>query len=121
MLQVSTIKFLKDLKKNNNKPWFEKNKSVYLDAKEDFGSFVTQVIEGLGKTEPDVVPLQQKMLLIVFTGMSVSPKTRRLTKVTWVLTSIKGAKKVLLPASTCTWNQVTIWLAAAYGCLWLRN
>jgi uncharacterized protein (TIGR02453 family) len=60
MLQVSTIKFLKDLKKNNNKPWFEKNKSVYADAKEDFESFVAQVIEGLGKTEPDIAPLQAK-------------------------------------------------------------
>ena len=60
MLQAATIKFLKDLKKNNNKPWFEKNKLVYLDAKEDMEAFVQQVIDGLGKIDPDIAPLQPK-------------------------------------------------------------
>jgi uncharacterized protein (TIGR02453 family) len=60
MLQASTTKFLKDLKKNNNKPWFEKNKSIYLEAKEDVSHFVQQVIEGLGKSDPDIAPLQPK-------------------------------------------------------------
>jgi uncharacterized protein (TIGR02453 family) len=60
MLQASTLKFLKDLKKNNNKPWFEKNKSVYLSAKEDIEDFVAQLIEGLGKTDADIAPLQIK-------------------------------------------------------------
>ena len=60
MLQASTVKFLKDLKKNNNKPWFEKNKQVYLDAKEDIELFVEQVIEGLGKIDADVKPLHPK-------------------------------------------------------------
>ena len=60
MLQAATVKFLRDLKKNNNKPWFEKNKSVYLDAKEDMETFVQQVIDGLGKIDPDIAPLQPK-------------------------------------------------------------
>ena len=60
MLQAATIKFLKDLKKNNNKPWFEKNKLIYLDAKEDMEAFVQQVIDGLGKIDPDIAPLQPK-------------------------------------------------------------
>jgi len=60
MLQNSTLKFLKDLKKNNNKPWFEKNKSVYLDAKEDMDRFVEQVIEGFGKTDGNIATLQPK-------------------------------------------------------------
>ena len=32
MLQPSTLKFLKDLKRNNNKPWFEKNRKQYDEA-----------------------------------------------------------------------------------------
>jgi uncharacterized protein (TIGR02453 family) len=60
MLKTSTLKFLKDLKKNNNKPWFEKNKSVYLDAKEDAELFVAQLIEGLGKIDPDIKSLEAK-------------------------------------------------------------
>jgi len=60
MLQASTVKFLKDLKKNNNKPWFEKNKQVYLDAKEDIELFVEQVIEGFGKIDAEINPLHPK-------------------------------------------------------------
>jgi uncharacterized protein (TIGR02453 family) len=60
MLQASTLKFLKDLKKNNNKPWFEKNKSYYLDAKDDVELFVARVIEEFGKKDADIAPLQPK-------------------------------------------------------------
>jgi uncharacterized protein (TIGR02453 family) len=60
MLQASTLKFLKDLKKNNNKPWFEKNKFAYLTAKEDVDQFVAQMIEGLGRSDADIAPLQIK-------------------------------------------------------------
>lgn len=60
MLQASTVKFLKNLKKNNNKAWFEKNKSVYLEAKDDIENFVGRVIEGLGKIDPDIALLKPK-------------------------------------------------------------
>lgn len=60
MIKTSTFKFLKDLKKNNNKTWFEKNKSAYLDAKEDAGHFVEQLIEGVGKIDADIAPLHAK-------------------------------------------------------------
>ena len=60
MLQAATLKFLKDLKKNNNKPWFEKNKDLYLGAKEDIEHLVEQVIEGFGKIDPDIANLQPK-------------------------------------------------------------
>jgi uncharacterized protein (TIGR02453 family) len=45
MLQTSTIKFLKDLKKNNNKPWFDKNRKQYEAAKADFINFIQAVID----------------------------------------------------------------------------
>jgi uncharacterized protein (TIGR02453 family) len=60
MLKTSTFKFLKDLKKNNNKTWFDKNKSGYLDAKEDAEHFVERLIEGLGKIDGDIAPLHVK-------------------------------------------------------------
>jgi len=60
MLQAGTIKFLKDLKKNNNRPWFEKNKTAYLAAKEDIDQFTQQVIDGLGKIDADIAPLTPK-------------------------------------------------------------
>ncbi len=54
MLQVSTIKFLKALKKNNNKPWFEKNRKVYEDAKADFAGFIQKVIDQLAKKDASI-------------------------------------------------------------------
>lgn len=54
MLQSSTIKFLKDLKKNNNKPWFEKNRKVYEDAKADFSKFIQAVIDQHGKKDASI-------------------------------------------------------------------
>lgn len=54
MLSLSTIKFLKDLKKNNNKPWFEKNRKVYEGAKADFAGFVQKVIDLHSKKDASI-------------------------------------------------------------------
>jgi uncharacterized protein (TIGR02453 family) len=45
MLQPSTLKFLKDLSKNNNKPWFDAHRKQYDDAKKDFEAFIQTVID----------------------------------------------------------------------------
>ena len=54
MLSPSTIKFLKDLKKNNNKPWFDKNRKVYEEAKADFARFIQAVIDQHGKKDASI-------------------------------------------------------------------
>jgi uncharacterized protein (TIGR02453 family) len=60
MLQPSTIKFLKDLKKNNNKPWFDKNRKAYEAAKADFAKFIQQVIDQHAKKDPSIKSLLAK-------------------------------------------------------------
>ncbi len=60
MLQPSTIKFLKDLKKNNTKEWFDKNKKVYEAAKQDFIQLTTDVLSGISKTDITVAHLEPK-------------------------------------------------------------
>jgi len=60
MLQKSTLKFLKDLKKNNNKPWFDKNRRVYEVAKADFTGFIQKVIEQHAKNDPSIKNLVAK-------------------------------------------------------------
>ncbi|MFT3909433.1 MAG: DUF2461 domain-containing protein [Ferruginibacter sp.] len=47
MLQPPTLKFLKNLQKNNNKAWFDKNRNVYEEAKADFLSMVEKLIPGI--------------------------------------------------------------------------
>ena len=60
MLQSSTIKFLNNLKKNNNKPWFEKNRKVYEEAKADFAKFIQAVIDQHGKKDTSIKSLVAK-------------------------------------------------------------
>ena len=60
MLQSSTLKFLKDLKKNNNKPWFDKNRKVYETAKADFANFIQAVIDQQGKKDASIKNLAAK-------------------------------------------------------------
>jgi uncharacterized protein (TIGR02453 family) len=60
MLQPSTIKFLKDLKKNNNKPWFDKNRKLYEAAKADFAGFIQSVIDLCGKKDSSIKNLLAK-------------------------------------------------------------
>lgn len=60
MLQASTLKFLKDLKKNNHREWFEKNRQRYEAARADMALLVEAVIKQLGKKEPGIALLTAK-------------------------------------------------------------
>ncbi len=48
------ITFIKKLKTNNNRDWFEKNKNLYLQAKEEFEGFVEELIKGLRKFDREI-------------------------------------------------------------------
>jgi uncharacterized protein (TIGR02453 family) len=54
MLQPSTLSFIKKLKKNNNKPWFEAHRKDYESAKADFMEFIQAVIDGHAKKDPTI-------------------------------------------------------------------
>jgi len=60
MLQPATLKFLKDLKKNNTREWFEKNRKAYEYAKEDFALLINSVIVQLGKKDKSIASLTAK-------------------------------------------------------------
>jgi uncharacterized protein (TIGR02453 family) len=60
MLQTTTIKFLKDLKKNNNKAWFDQHRKVYEAAKADFAGFIQKLIDLHGKKDESIHTLVAK-------------------------------------------------------------
>lgn len=60
MLQSSTIKFLKDLKKNNNKPWFDAHRNQYEEARKDFAGFIQLVIDKHSSNDPSIKTLVAK-------------------------------------------------------------
>jgi len=60
MIQTATFKFLKDLKNNNNKPWFDTNRKLYESAKADFYVAVDKLIENIAKFDEPVGALKAK-------------------------------------------------------------
>ena len=60
MLQPGTLKFLKGLKKNNNKPWFDSHRPAYEQAKADFGNFIQLIIDKQAKNDPSIGSLKAK-------------------------------------------------------------
>ncbi|MFC4231393.1 DUF2461 domain-containing protein [Parasediminibacterium paludis] len=51
MIQKETLNFFKDLEQNNNKPWFEANKSRYEAAKENYLQFIEALLPHIRKIE----------------------------------------------------------------------
>ena len=52
MLQPATLTFLRQLKKNNDKSWFDAHRAAYETAKADFEQFVTALLKELTALEP---------------------------------------------------------------------
>lgn len=63
MLQPSTLTFLKGLNKNNNKPWFDKNRPAYEAAKADFAAFVQTLLDKQGKKDEYIRELTAKQCM----------------------------------------------------------
>lgn len=51
----NVLKFLKKLEKNNDREWFNANKSEYLAAREDFIALVEKLIVGISKFDPEII------------------------------------------------------------------
>ncbi len=60
MLQQTTIKFLKDLKKNNNKPWFDEHRKQYENAKADYLSLSAEMITAIARFDKPIGILEAK-------------------------------------------------------------
>lgn len=58
-----TLDFLKKLSRNNNREWFEKNKPHYLEIKEEFELFVTDVLHEMVNFDEALAGLNPKKLI----------------------------------------------------------
>ncbi|MBP9796231.1 MAG: DUF2461 domain-containing protein, partial [Chitinophagales bacterium] len=59
-IQKETIKFLQQLDKNNNKPWFEQHRPVFEAAKANFLEFNTELISKMQKMDNSLMGLDPK-------------------------------------------------------------
>jgi uncharacterized protein (TIGR02453 family) len=60
MLEPQTLKFLSQLKKNNNKPWFDSHRAQYEAARIDFSNFIQLVIDAVQKSDTTITGLTAK-------------------------------------------------------------
>ncbi len=49
MIQKSTLAFLKKVSANNNRDWFEKNKELYVESKDDVEKNIEEILNGIRK------------------------------------------------------------------------
>ena len=59
-LKKETIQFLKDLKKNNNRDWFNANKEKFTSANEDFTTFVQSLIDEVAGFDKSITGMDAK-------------------------------------------------------------
>src|ERR1051326_8450451 len=59
-IKKETLRFLKDLGKNNDRDWFNKNKDKFVAANENFTGFVQGVISEVSKFDRSVAGLDAK-------------------------------------------------------------
>ena len=53
-INKNTLKFLKELKANNNRDWFTENKPRYETAKKEFESFIDNLLLEIAKFDPSI-------------------------------------------------------------------
>lgn len=72
-LSPNVISFLKDLRANNSREWFQENKKRYQQAKKDFEAFITEVLGVLGEHE-NLTGLRPKDVVFrIFRDIRFSP------------------------------------------------
>ena len=96
MLSANTLKFLKDLKKNNNKEWFDLNRSKYETSKADFSVLINNVISDFGKKEPSIATLQAKDCLFRINRDVRFSKNKAPYKTNMGASIVSGGKKSIL-------------------------
>jgi uncharacterized protein (TIGR02453 family) len=60
MIQKSTLDFLKALKKNNDRDWFEKNKEKYLAAKQNIDAMTDELIKSFSSFDKKLTGLKAR-------------------------------------------------------------
>jgi uncharacterized protein (TIGR02453 family) len=93
MLESSTLKFLKDLKKNNNKPWFDAHRKQYDAAKMDFENFIQAVLDNHSKNDQDLKELTAKKCLFRINRDVRFSKDKSPYKTNFGASMDKGGKK----------------------------
>lgn len=59
-IDKKTFKFLKDLKKNNDRDWFQANKKVHDETRQNFIESIDRILKGIAKFDPAIADVEGK-------------------------------------------------------------
>lgn len=93
MLQSTTLQFLKLLKNNNNKPWFDANRPKYEIAKADFSELVKTTLEAFIKKDKTLDTLTFKDCMFRINRDVRFSKNKDPYKTNMSMYFVKGGKK----------------------------
>ncbi|MEO6232839.1 MAG: DUF2461 domain-containing protein [Ferruginibacter sp.] len=96
MLQADTLKFLKGVKSNNNKEWFEKHRADYETAKGDFSSMVENIISVIAKFDAPIGLLKPKECVFRINRDIRFSKEKIPYKTNMAASLSKGGKKAMI-------------------------
>ncbi|MEO9210080.1 MAG: DUF2461 domain-containing protein, partial [Ginsengibacter sp.] len=93
MFQPSTLSFLKQLKKNNNKPWFDENRDKYVLARADYEQFIGKILEKIILFDSNIKELQPKDCMFRINRDVRFSKNKTPYKISLSASFKKGGKK----------------------------
>ena len=94
-LQAPTLKFLRQLAANNNKPWFDAHRDEYESAKADFLNFSSQLIKGLAGFDSDLAGIEPKKTIFRINRDIRFSKDKSPYKTNFGTSINKGGKKIM--------------------------
>ncbi len=72
MIMEKTLSFLKDLKKNNNREWFQENKSLYEVSNKEMISFADELLRLMNSKDVIETPSGKKSLFRIYRDVRFS-------------------------------------------------
>lgn len=93
MFDPSTIKFLQQLGKNNNKEWFDIHRSEYENARGEFLRFIGTIIKQHGLSDPDISMLEPKSCVFRINRDVRFSKNKAPYKTNMGASMVRGGKK----------------------------
>ncbi len=76
MIKKSTLTFLKQLAKNNDRDWFQDNKARYEAAREDVAEYAQDVLDGLAQSDVIATQNGKKSMMRIYRDVRFSKDKR---------------------------------------------
>jgi uncharacterized protein (TIGR02453 family) len=94
MIQKTTLQFLNELKKNNNREWFETNRKKYEASKENILAVAAELIKVVGTFDKNIATLEPKQCIFRINRDVRFSKNKAPYKNNMSLVISNGGKKV---------------------------